>query len=146
MIQFAARRTKEPRPIPTIPTTDLPLRPRGILIVDDTDVIRALLDVGLRAAGFVVWLANGGLAGVDSYLEHAAGIDVVLLDVRMPGCDGPQTLARIHSLNPDVLCCFMTGDIGIYTEEHLIDLGAVAVFRKPFRLGEMVAELRRMTF
>jgi two-component system, OmpR family, response regulator len=121
-------------------------RPRGILVVDDTEGIRALLDVGLQAAGFAVWLASGGRAGVAAYLKYGLDIDALLLDVRMPGWDGPKTLAAIRALNSDVPCFFMSGDLGLYSEAHLLDLGAAAVFQKPFRLGELTAHLRRLPF
>jgi CheY-like chemotaxis protein len=119
-------------------------RPWGVLVIDDNEAVRAVLDLGLRASGFAVWLMPGGRAGVAAYLKHRLAIDVVLLDVRMPDWDGPATLAAIRALDPDVPCCFMSGDTGHHTAEDLLDLGAVAVFRKPFRLGELIAQLRRL--
>jgi CheY-like chemotaxis protein len=47
-----------------------------------------------------VWLAAGGQEALDLYQRHREAIDVVLLDVRMPGLDGPQTLAALRALNP----------------------------------------------
>ena len=122
-----------------------PHRPSGILVVDDTEIIRDLLDVGLQASEFDVWLASGGRAGLVAYLKNRLEIDVLLLDVRMPGWDGPETLAAIRAHDAAVPCCFMSGDMGLYTEEHLLGLGAAAVFLKPFRLGELTAQLRRLT-
>jgi two-component system, OmpR family, response regulator len=123
----------------------LPTRPRGVLVVDDDASIRAVLGVGLGAAGFAVWLADCGREGVALYLAHRTAIDVVLLDVRMPGWDGPATLGALRALDPDVPCCFMSGDTGHYSEECLIGLGAADVFQKPFRLPELTDCLRRLT-
>jgi CheY-like chemotaxis protein len=120
-------------------------RPRGVLVVDDAEIIRSLLDAGLQASGFSVWLASAGRAGVDSYRKNRHAIDVILLDVRMPGWDGPETLAAIRVLDREVPCCFMSGDMGLYTEDHLIGLGAAGVFQKPFRLSELISHLRRLT-
>jgi DNA-binding response OmpR family regulator len=75
------------------------------------------------------------------YLGHHDAIDVVLLDVRMPDQDGPETLAALRELDPQVTCCFMSGDTGEYTEENLLDLGVVAVFQKPFRMSELARQL-----
>jgi CheY-like chemotaxis protein len=119
-------------------------RPWGVLVVDDNEAVRATLEIGLRASGFAVWLTPGGRAGVAAYLKHRPAIDVVLLDVRMPDWDGPETLAAIRALDPGVPCCFMSGDTGCYTAEDLLGLGAVAVFQKPFGLGELITQLRRL--
>jgi CheY-like chemotaxis protein len=82
---------------------------------------------------------------VTLYLTHRAAIDVVLLDVNMPVWDGPATLAALRALNPDVPCCFMSGDMRPYIEENLLNLGAKAVFQKPFRLDKLIEYLRGIT-
>lgn len=122
-----------------------PVGQLGILVVDDTEAIRALLDFGLRACGFAVWLAADGQEGVSVFREHGSAIDLLLLDVRMPGWDGPETLTAIRALAPNLLCLFMSGDTGHYTEQELLALGAIGVLQKPFRLGELVEQLRLLT-
>ncbi len=119
-------------------------RPRGVLVADDNEFIRAILDAGVRASGLTVWLAASGNEAVTCYHENRAEIDVLLLDVCMPDCDGPEALAAIRALAPTVPCCFMSSDLGHYTEEYLLGLGAVTVFQKPFRLPEMVGHLVRL--
>jgi CheY-like chemotaxis protein len=116
----------------------------GILAVDDEWYVRGLLDAGLRQHGFALWLAADGRAALDLYRRHGRAIDVVLLDVRMPDLDGPQTLAALREINPHIRCCFMSGDPGRYTERELCDLGAAAVIRKPFRLAEVARVLGTM--
>ena len=68
-----------------------------------------------------------------------------MLDVLMPGLDGPRTLAALQELNPQIRCCFMSGDLGSYTEDRLQSLGAVAVLQKPFRLAEVAEVLRQLS-
>ena len=116
----------------------------GILAVDDEEGVRGVLRFGLGQQGFAVWLAANGHEALELYWRHRARIDVVLLDVRMPGLDGPQTLAALQQLNPQVRCCFMSGDLGAYTEEGLRHLGAATVLPKPFRLPEVVQVLREL--
>jgi DNA-binding NtrC family response regulator len=115
-------------------------RPPGVLVVDDDLGIRTLLNIVLREQGFAVWLTADGYQALKAYRGHRADIDLVLIDVRMPGLNGPQTLAALQQLNPQLHFCFMTGDPGRYTEQELMERSAERIIYKPFRLGE-VAEL-----
>jgi CheY-like chemotaxis protein len=120
-------------------------RGHGVLVVDDDADVRDALDAGLRREGFAVWLAADGQAALDLYRNHSETIDVVLLDVRMPGLDGPQTLAALQQLTPQIRCCFMTGYLGSHSTQELRRLGADAVLMKPFHLSEVARVLRTMT-
>ncbi len=117
-------------------------QPPGILVVDDEWEVRTILSEGLRREGFAVWQAADGYEALDLYRYHGESIGAVLLDVRMPGPDGPQTLAALRAIDPQVRCCFVTGDPGRYTVEDLHRLGAAAVLGKPFRL-DAVAQVAR---
>jgi CheY-like chemotaxis protein len=125
-------------PVPGIET----LRQVGVLVVDDQDYLRYTIERTLHAAGFLVWLAESGREAVDLYRRHAAAIDVVVLDVRMPGMDGPQTLAALRELDPHVRCCFLSGDFGCYTEARLREMGAGAVLYKPTQLEKITRAVR----
>jgi CheY-like chemotaxis protein len=57
----------------------------GNLVADDEESVRGVLDIGMRQQGFDVWLAADGQKALDLYRRHCEAIDVVLLDVRMPG-------------------------------------------------------------
>lgn len=114
-----------------------PLRPYGVLVVDDDDQVRNVLDIWLRHRGYAVWLAKSGQQGIDSYTFHANAIDLILLDARMPVMDGPLTLAALLKIDPHVCCCFMSGELGSYSERKLRALGAALVLSKPFRLGDV---------
>jgi CheY-like chemotaxis protein len=105
-------------------------RKYGILVVDDEPGVRGVLNIAMRQQGFAMWVATNGQEALDLYWRHHKTIDVVLMDVRMPGLDGPQTLAALQQLNPQIRCCFMSGDLGCYTAERLQNLGAAAVLRE----------------
>jgi CheY-like chemotaxis protein len=125
-----------PAPAPEAP------RPLGVLVVDDQDYVRFTLGAALRQGGLVVWLAEGGREALGLYRAHPGAIDVVVLDVRMPGMDGPQTLAALRLLNPAVRCCFLSGDFGCHTREDLRAMGALAVLSKPVRFETIARTVR----
>ena len=116
----------------------------GILIADDMGPMLTLLKLELEPRGFSVWLAVDGDDALDLYRRHHAEIDLVLLDVQMPGLDGPRTLAALQRLDPNVLACFMTGNSGAYTQEDLLERGAICVFNKPFRAAEVAQFLQKL--
>lgn len=118
------------------------MRRLGVLVVDDEDSIRRLMDVYLRQEGFAVWLAADGMEATDLYRRHRGEIDVVVLDVCMPGLDGVETLASLRATDPEVRCCFLSADFGIYTERDLCAAGAAALLHKPPRLSEFAQMVR----
>ncbi len=120
----------------------VPPRPHGVLVADDDAEVRDAVDDGLRWKGFTAWLAAHGREALDVFRHQRDSIDAVLLDVCMPGLDGPQTLAALQELTPQIRCCFMSGYLGSYTEQGLRHLGADAVFMKPFRLSQVAQVLR----
>jgi CheY-like chemotaxis protein len=109
----------------------------GVLVVDDDHFVRSMLQLGLERDGFDVWLASSGREAIDVYRGHRERIAVALLDVRMPGLDGPGTLDALRELNPDVVACFMSGDTGDYGPDELRRRGATRVIAKPFLLNEL---------
>lgn len=115
---------------------------RGVLVVDDEPIIRKLLEAHLQRQGFQVWTAGGGEEALDRCRAHGDEIAVVLLDVQMPGLDGPHTLDGILALDLEIPVCFMTGDPGRYDPSDLLRRGARHLFRKPFRMDEIVRVVR----
>ncbi len=83
-----------------------------VLVVEDEPRLLAMLDSVLRYHAFTVRQAPGGEMAVRAYERHRASIDVVLMDVQMPGMDGPQALSALQRVAPDVRCVFMSGDNG----------------------------------
>jgi anti-anti-sigma factor len=118
--------------------------PLGVLVADDDTAVLSVLAAALRRERFHVWLAGHGHQAIELYRRHSPEIAVVLLDVLMPHLDGPHTLTRLRQLSPAVRCCFMTGNPAPYTEEALLQVGAVRVFRKPFAFTEVLSTVNRL--
>jgi CheY-like chemotaxis protein len=114
----------------------------GVLVVDDEPLVRSLVSLGLERVAFEVWTAANGREAIELYRQERSRIAVVVLDVRMPGLDGPATLDALREVNPDVVACFMSGDMGGYEPDELIGRGAACVIAKPFHLNELADIVR----
>ena len=113
-------------------------RPR-ILAVDDEPAILSLLRRILEPEGYeVVTAANGEQALA---LLEEAKLDLVLLDIMMPGLDGFQLLDRIRQ-RCDVPVIVLTARHEATTEHEALRLGADDYMRKPFSSRELLARIR----
>ena len=116
------------------------------LVEDDAD-IRAIAEIALAdIGGFELQLCASGEEAVDKVPSFAP--DLVLLDVRMPGMSGPQTLGRLKQRPEfaDIPAMFMTADTRGDQSRQLLDQGAMAVISKPFdpmQLADQVSALWR---
>jgi two-component system OmpR family response regulator len=119
---------------------------RRLLLVDDDDAIRTIAAITLeRVGGWTVIPASSGQAGLEAAQDDGP-FDAVLLDVMMPGLDGPTTLRRLREgiLQPSVPVIFLTAKVGEAEETRLRALGAAGVIAKPFDPIALPGELQRI--
>jgi CheY-like chemotaxis protein len=106
---------------------------RKILIIDDEDDIRDVAALSLETvAGWEVLTANSGAQGLARAVEHQP--DAILLDVMMPGMDGPTTFHEL-SKNPataKIPVLLLTAKVQSSDQRRFADLGVKAVLFKPF--------------
>jgi len=114
-----------------------------VLLIDDEDDIRRIARLGLaRVGGMQVVDAGSGLEGVRKAEQERP--DVILLDVMMPGLDGPSTLAALRA-NPAtarIPVLFLTAKAMSAEIERLKDLGVTGVLIKPFDPMTLAAQVR----
>jgi CheY-like chemotaxis protein len=116
-----------------------------LLVVDDESALRTLLYVLLTSKGFDVTTAGSGEEALEIYRQNPHKVGLVLLDVKMPGLDGPQTLTALRAIDPAVCCCFLSGNLGEYTVQDLKDMGGQHVFLKPIiDLEAFIRQLRQI--
>jgi len=75
---------------------------RTVLVIDDEEVVRRVTAAVLESAGVRALSVSSGEAGLEMYQEHRTIIDVVLLDLNMPGLGGAETLEELRSIAPEV--------------------------------------------
>lgn len=110
-----------------------------ILVVEDDEGVRQLLDMVLESFHFNVIIATDSHEALEIYTRKK--IDLVLMDVQMPVLDGPELFALLKAINPNIVCCFMSGHTGKYTAQEILHRGAAGFINKPFGLDELRAML-----
>ena len=101
-----------------------------LLIIDDEPHIRQMMRFTLEAAGYEVDEAADGQAGLDRFGD-GAGYDAVVLDQKMPGLDGLETLQQIKERAPDACVLMVTAFASIELAVDAMRLGATDFLRKP---------------
>ena len=115
-----------------------------ILLVDDE---KAWLELGphfLRSKGYRVWTAQSGEEALEIYHAKGSAVDLVILDLGMPGMGGRKALKEILAINPNAKVIIASG----YLADDLVNvsprLGAAAYVVKPFRRTELLTTVRRV--
>ncbi len=113
-----------------------------ILIVDDERSIRAACEEIAKSVGF----ATASAESCEQALRHleSAPIDVVLLDLRMPGTSGMTLLETLHEKYPEIVVVMMTGYASIESAVEAMKKGAYDYITKPFHTEELRILLRRI--
>jgi CheY-like chemotaxis protein len=107
--------------------------PHKILIIDDEDDIREVAALSLESvAGWNVVTANSGAQGLARAIEHQP--DAILLDVMMPGMDGPTTFRELrkNAATAKIPVLLLTAKVQSSDQRRFADLGVDAVLFKPF--------------
>jgi two-component system nitrogen regulation response regulator GlnG len=110
--------------------------PARVLIADDEDGLRWVLERGLRQAGYDVTAVRDGHEALRAFGE--APFDLVFLDVRMPGTDGLTVLAKLRELAADAHVIVMTAHGTMETAIQAMQRGAYDYLAKPFDLDEVL--------
>ena len=110
----------------------------SILIVDDEPRITAALMMRLERAGYEVFHAINGLAGVEAAAIHQP--DLAIMDIRMPDINGFEACQRIRRLPglAAVPVVFLSANIDSETEDRVLTLGNTAAIRKPYFVDEVI--------
>jgi CheY-like chemotaxis protein len=103
---------------------------KRILIIDDEENIRRVTRLTLQAAGYEIGEAVDGERGLEVFADGSSW-DAVLLDQRMPGMDGLETLRHIKDRQPDARVILSTAYASIELAVDAMKLGATDFVRKP---------------
>src|SRR5512140_630397 len=105
-----------------------------VLVVDDEQLIRWSITDRLTHEGYRVLEADTAAQALE---RHREGVDLVLLDYRLPDSDGLSVLREMQSLDPETLVILLTGYSSVDTAVEAMKRGAYHYTNKPFNLDEL---------
>ncbi|MEX1128106.1 MAG: sigma-54 dependent transcriptional regulator [Vicinamibacterales bacterium] len=111
-----------------------------VLVVDDEELIRWSLRERLKEEGYDILEAGTGREALEQF---KSGVDLVLLDYRLPDTDGLAVLRELKTLDPDVLVILLTSFVNVETAVEAMKLGAFHFANKPFNLDDVAATVAR---
>ena len=114
-----------------------------VLLVDDEDGLRQAVANALTREGFSILQANDGLAAVQLFAGRSSEIDIVVLDMTLPGMSGRDVCEEMRTLKPAVRVLFTSAHD--FSGRNSPDgLANERFLQKPYRLRELIEALREM--
>jgi two-component system response regulator PilR (NtrC family) len=111
-----------------------------ILVVDDEDIMREILEALLAREGYQVRLASTGEEGLD--IAKTTPLDAAIVDVMMPGMDGMALLEELRRLDEDLPVVMITAFASVETAIAAMKRGAFDYITKPFKNDEVLVVIR----
>jgi DNA-binding NtrC family response regulator len=114
---------------------------KTILLIDDDDSLRRVVEYNLREDGYQVVTAADGRSGLQRFQE--SDVDLVLTDVRMPEMDGVELLAHLKAMRQDLPVIMLTAHGTIDSAVEAMKVGAFDYLTKPFSRDQLKASVRK---
>jgi CheY-like chemotaxis protein len=115
-----------------------------ILVVEDEEALRVLLEEVLRARGYSVLSASDGVEGFELYTQHADEIHAVLADMGLPRQSGFEMFMKIREHNPRARVILASGYLSPELKSKLFVAGAKEFIPKPFQTNDVLRKLREV--
>jgi len=115
-----------------------------ILLVDDERTVLEVSNEILTSIGYNVFIAGSGHDALALYLEHIESIQLVILDLIMPGMSGGETFDRLKQMNSEIKVLLSSGYGMNQNVQHILDRGCRGFIQKPFNIGDLSKKLREV--
>jgi CheY-like chemotaxis protein len=116
-----------------------------ILIVEDEEINMIYLKRILSLKGYKLLLATNAPDAI-SFIEEGSNVDLILMDMKMPGMDGFEATRRIKKLTPDIKIAAVTAYSSDADRDSCIEAGCDEYIAKPFQKNDLYKLLSRMKF
>jgi PAS domain S-box-containing protein len=115
-----------------------------VLLIDDEDMVLEIGRALLETMGYQVITAKDGEEAISLYERQGSGIDLVLLDVVMPGLGGGDVYDRLKTMNPDMKCLLLSGYSIDGEATEILQRGCDGFIQKPFKLRDLSKSIREI--
>jgi CheY-like chemotaxis protein len=115
-----------------------------ILVVDDEESMRTLARVGLQQRGFDPLTADNGEQALEILRAGQPAVDLVILDLTMPGMPGERVLREIRAAWPALPVIIASGYATVESQSSWVAAGAMGFVAKPYRVQDLAAKLREV--
>jgi CheY-like chemotaxis protein len=116
----------------------------GILIVDSDRRSRTEFARSMEDQGWQVWEAHDGHAAIEIYRQESGRVDIVLVDLQLPGLLGARVLAELAEINPELPTCAMSANVSPYAASAFRRMSATPLFTKPMDVRALSFILHEM--
>ncbi len=112
-----------------------------ILVLDDDKAICHVLSDFLTNQGYLVEVCHTGESAIQLFQRNLS--DIALVDIKLPGISGIETLKKLKSISPDTEVVMITGEGDISSAIEALEYGAFAYIRKPFDLYDLLSTVKK---
>lgn len=118
---------------------------RRILLVEDNEEVRTIVEEMLKIHGFEVYSFSNGLEALNKFKELSNIIDLCIFDVIMPSIGGFELYKKIKGIKPDIKVLFMTGYTDNLSQIQTIIKEGQQIINKPFSISELKKKIKEMS-
>jgi two-component system cell cycle sensor histidine kinase/response regulator CckA len=115
-----------------------------VLLVDDEQMVLEVTRELLESMGYRVYAVGSGQEAIAVYMEKRNDIDLVILDMIMPGISGGETFDRLHEINPDAKVLLSSGYSISGQAQQILERGCNGFLQKPFHLENLSQKVREV--
>lgn len=122
---------------------NIPMGNEAILVVDDEETVRTVIQRCLEHLGYEVEVAVSGEEAIQLYRKNARKYRLVILDMLMPQMPGDEVFFRLQEIDPSIPVLIASGYASDDRSSRVLRAGAVGFLQKPFAVEELAGEVRR---
>lgn len=129
---------------PTEPGRDVQQGTETVLLVDDEEMLIDVLQNLLEKLGYTVLLAKNGPEALETYRNNSQDIDIIILDMIMPGMSGSETFDRLREINPNIKIVLASGYSLNDQADDIMNRGCDGFIQKPVKIDHLSRKLREI--
>ncbi len=127
-----------------LPAVDASGGTETILVIDDEDDINNLTREVLEPRGYIVLVENDGVSAIKLFREHSSTIQLVILDLNMPGSGGIDIIPMLRAINPEIRILISSGYSREIYVQSILTLPRVEFLQKPFQIATLAQSVRSL--